>query len=272
MTIRKFNLVWIPSLMLLLMGLFFYVGSAEAGSEKWRSSWDVAGDFVGNNINVVLTVTVERKSGAFWNVYGVESYQLACTQEGSVLLANDMAEFDNTGIIQCEMPSIQEIVKEMTEGRFIPNAKCTCTPTIFADVILDPNTTSAPLTNPIVTRMHGAQTDLALAAPVPLYSTIPSASMIFTVGNEVAQSASFFANGVPNSLMATYFDMGLTKQSHFVANGAAPGSLMGPVPKPNLVTHNSATTLYIGYSPETNSSLQGTLESFLIDPACYGTG
>jgi hypothetical protein len=189
-----------------------------------------------------------------------------------VVLANDTAVFDGTGGIRCAMPSIQSLVRDMTDGRYAPAASCSCngTPIISADVQLNPNTTGADWENPLVYRLARAGNDMALAASVPAFSTLPSASIIFTVNDETAQSNAFIANGMPNTLLATYLDAGDWHQAAFEANGANPGTGVGPVG--NLSVTNEATTLYIGYSPATSASLNGTLIGINVDPGCYGTG
>lgn len=268
---HKTNKGLILLLVLLFAGLLASVGRAEAAVVDWRSTWNVTGDFVGNTPNVLLTVTVERNTGAGWVLYAQEARQLECSADGGVVLAADTAVFDGTGHIRCAMPSVRSLVRQATNGRYTPDPFCDCkgNPLITADVALDPNITGSVWENPLVQRTSAIGTDMALAAEVPAFSTLPQASLLFTVGVVTAQSNPFLATAVPNALLATYIDLG-GKQAAFEANGADPGT--GAAPVPGLLVSNEATTLYIGYSPLTGASLHGTLTSFSVDPGCYGTG
>ncbi|MCB8968267.1 MAG: hypothetical protein H6660_15400 [Ardenticatenaceae bacterium] len=197
---------------------------------------------------------------------------LACVTAGGVSFTNDTAVFDGTGSIQCAMPSLQEIVYDMTNGRYTPQTSCNCkgNPTILADVQLTPNTTGSDWENPLVHRALGTSTDMALAATVPAYSTIPQAFMQLNVVGNLAQSNPFIANHMPNSLAASYVKVIAGMQPAFLANGADPGT--GTPPASGLAVSNAATTLTIGYSPISGQSLHGVLHSLNVDPGCYGTG
>lgn len=272
MTNRKLNISLFLTAVFVLTGLFSSVKQTQAATVEWRSTWDVAADFVGNKPNARLTVTVERNAGAGWALYAQEVHNLACDREGGVLLVADTAVFDGTGHIRCAMPSVRQLVRQMTYGRYTPAASCDCkgNPLITAAVALDPSTSSSDWENPLVQRVSGAGTDMALAATVPAFSTLPQASMLFTVAAVAAQSNPFVANALPNALSATYLDMAGLKQAAFEANGVNPGTGAGPVP--GLSVSNEATTLFIGYSPGTGESLHGTLTGIGLDPGCYGTG
>jgi hypothetical protein len=246
--------------------------SAQAAS-NWRSSWQVSADFIGNQANVTLLVTVERQNSlGLWTLHGVNSIPLSCETAPGVLFVNDTAVFDGTGAMKCDMPSVQEIVRQMTNGRYTPDESCDCKgdPVILADVQLDPNMTGSVWQNPLVHRAAGTDIDMALAAAVPAFSTTPLASMQFTVDNILAQSNPFVANGAPNKLSARYANLGAFLHPVFEANGADPGTAAPPVPA--LSVSYEATTLYIGYSPATGESLHGTLHSLDVDPGCYGSG
>ena len=275
MTYRKLYMGWLLSAILIFMGLMSSVGQANAAIvivNDWRSTWAVQADFVGNTPNVVLTVTVERDTGSGWFLYGEEMQRLECGVDGGVVLVDDTAVFDGTGHIRCAMPSIQRMVYKMTGGQYTPEASCQCkgNPMIGAKVQLDPNTTGSDWQNPLVAREAVAGTDMALSAVVPAFSTLPQAALNFVVAAEIAQSNAFIANGVPNTFLATYIDVGGLHQAEFVANAVNPGT--GAPPVGNLSVSNRATTLYIGYSPATGETLHGTLSSLDLDPGCYGTG
>jgi hypothetical protein len=246
--------------------------SAQAAS-NWRSAWQVSANFIGNQPNVTLVVTVERQNSlGLWTLYGVNSVPLTCETTPGVMFAGDTAVFDGTGAIKCDMPSVQEIVHQMTNGRYTPDESCDCKgdPVILADVQLDPNVTGSVWKNPLVHRAAGTDVDMALAAAVPAFSTIPLASMEFTVDNIFAPSNPFMASAAPNVLAARYINLGAVLQPAFAANGADPGTAAPPVPA--LSVSYEATTLYIGYSPVTGESLHGTLHSLDVDPGCYGSG
>jgi hypothetical protein len=257
-----------------LMVLFFLTATMSAqASANWRSAWQVSANFIGNQPNVTLTVTVERQNSlGVWTLYGVNSIPLNCETAPGVVFANDTAEFDGSGSIKCDMPSVQEIVRQMTNGRYTPDENCDCKgdPVILADAQLDPNTTGSAWENPLVHRAAGTDVDMALAAAVPAFSTIPLASMQFIVDNILAPSNPFIANAAPNALAAHYVNVGAALQPAFEANGADPGTAAPPVPA--LSVSYEATTLYIGYSPVTGESLHGTLHSLDVDPGCYGSG
>ncbi|MCL4264539.1 MAG: hypothetical protein KJ069_15050 [Anaerolineae bacterium] len=256
----------------LFAGLVLSASPAAAATE-WRSTWVVDVDFVGNTPNALLTVTVERDTGGGWVLFAEEARQLTCVRDGGVLLVNDTAVFDGTGNIRCDMPSVRGIVRQMTDGRHTPTPNCDCkgNPIMTADVSLNPNITGSDRQNPLASRVTplGAM-DMALAAPVPAFSTTPLSSLLFTVGKETAQSNPFIASALPNVLQATYFAVGDWHQADFMANGVNPGTGAGPVA--DLAVSNDATILYIGYSPLTGESLHGTLEDLSLDPGCYGTG
>jgi hypothetical protein len=257
-----------------LMVLFsLAVTMSVQATPNWRSFWQVSADFIGNQPNVTLLVTVERQNSlGLWTVHGVNSIPLDCETVPGVLFADDTAVFDGTGAIKCDMPSVQAIVRQMTNGRYTPDESCDCKgdPVILADAQLDPNTTGSVWQNPLVHRAVGTDTDMALAAAVPAFSTIPLASMQFTVDNILAQSNPFVANAAPNALAARYVNLGAILQPVFEANGTDPGTAAPPVPA--LSVSYEATTLYIGYSPVSGESLHGRLHRLDIDPGCYGSG
>lgn len=275
MNYRKLYMGWVLTAILIFMGLVSSVEQAKAAIvivNDWRSTWAVQADFAGNTPNVVLTVTVERDTGSGWFLYGEEMQRLECGVDGGVVLVSDTAVFDGTGQIRCVMPSIQGMVYKMTGGQYTPEASCQCkgNPMIAAKVQLDPNIAGSDWQNPLVAREVATGIDMALSAIVPAFSTLPQAALNFGVAAEIAQSNAFIANGVPNTFLATYIDVGGLHQAEFIANAVNPGT--GALPIGNLSVSNRATTLYIGYSPATGDSLHGTLSSLDLDPGCYGTG
>lgn len=257
---------------ILILTAFVQSGQVQAATTNWRNHWDVQVNFIGDEPNALLTVTVEQDTGTGWKFYAENISRLHCTTAPGVTLTSNTAVFSGTGAIQCQMPSVRELVQQMTSGRYTPNETCNCkgNPTINTKVVLDPNITGTVWDNPLVYRMDGTKTDMALDVPVPAYSTIPMANMTFAVNEYVASSNSFLANARPNTLMATYANLGAALQPVFIANGANPGT--GALPVAKLSVTYMETDLFIGYSPVTGASLHGTLESLQIDPGCYGTG
>ncbi len=263
-------------MLFLILPFFLFLLAAASQAQAapvWRSTWEVSANFVSDKPNATLLVTVERQNNfGAWVLYDTEEVQLHCVTAPGVFFANDTAVFEGSGAIQCAMPSVRAMVRQMTKGRFTPDASCDCkgSPIILADVELDPNTTGSAWENPLVYRTTSKGIDMALSANIPAYSTIRFASMQFTVDGNMAQSNPFIANGTPNALSATYFNVGAALQPAFWANGADPGTSTPEVG--SLAVSYEATTLTIGHSPVSGESLHGTLHSLDVDPGCYGTG
>lgn len=252
----------------LLLGLTMYVQSAAADEDpQWESNWYITVDFVGNTPNAELVVQVWEYIDGIPQPLPPAVEQLDCSAAPSVNLVNDTAVFSGKGAIRCAMPSIQKIVWELTDGEFELDDACDCKTgaTATATVQYVPNTTLSTFDNPLFSLVG-----LDWSTPMQANSFRPGLQMI--VDSATAESKDFAATYSPMSLTTDFMPLGNDKfMPFFTAVGIPLTSVPALIQQP-LAISNNQTVLYIGYSPHTKESLNGTLIDLFLDPGCFGNG
>lgn len=238
--------------------------SASSNSAVW-ASWVFEMGFTGNQIHGDLTITVEYEDRKREPI--IETFPLECTPVGTLQIANERATFSGDDYIRCAMPDLVQIVAQMTRNEVLISPFCFCkeNPWIEADLTLDTTPVHPEPINPVFYRP-----DLRFATPLVAKDR---ATMLFQVANRAASSAPFFLGSSTSERLWAEYNQ--TATDIFAPNFIANGSHLAATPaviSSQLALSNSAAYLYIGYSPLTNSYLEGTLIRLTVDPACRGFG
>ncbi len=255
--------------------LAFYSTTFAAPTFKYESNWSVSVDFVGDQPNATLLVEVWKYDGntnALLNTFS-ETRPLNCTLGKGVHIIGAEAHFTGGGGIECAMPSIKEMVKNMTSGEYTPPEECTCKSgaVVSSDVEITPNLSKHDRENPIA-----IMDDIQFSSPVLAYSSARS-KLNMTVDTVTAVST-YYVPQTPNNLVnGTFTQINppaanvYTYVNAFNANGlfltAAPDVVNAP-----LFISNNQPTLHIGFNPLTNQGLYGVMAQLFVDPGCAGNG
>jgi hypothetical protein len=243
----------------------FPAGPAAAAGE-WRANWLLDVDFVNNQPNVTLTVQVWDPADAF------ESHNeaLTCAVSGGAYIKNARAHFPGLGRIVCDIPSLKQIVLDMTDGKFELEDECYCKADAFvlADLAPKANLTAADLPNPVFYLR-----DIQFSTPIPANGGLHFVSLLLAVDGWPAASSFFPGLLAGNDVLAAFSpDLGEGGyEPYFSANGSLLASMPAQIDA-DLAVSNVQRALYIGYAPGLSVSFQGTITSLHIDPGCFGTG
>ncbi len=272
MRIGKYLLV---ATLFLFLSIFLFFSTSQkalANQPQYEANWDIKVDFIGDQPNAILTVRVKESSDGMVMNYSTE-HELNCHVPASVEIDNNEAVFNGKGGILCKIPSLKQIVYEMTDGQFILPDECDCKSGAFAvaDLTLDPNITGELESNPVFTMK-----DLWMDAQL-----LPDSSfrgqMEFTVDNHSALSDGFHVQPTSNFLYANFLQTNgpdsedLSFLPLFDANGtdleATPNQI-----EEDLALSFKQHRIYLGYSPLTHQGLNGRIKTLHIDPGCFGSG
>jgi len=246
---------------------------ASATQVEYEANWFVHVDFVGNQVNADLTVAVWEFTDGEETAYLETTRDLNCQVRSGVELDNNTATFSGGKGIVCLVPNRRQIIYNMTGGGFVPPNQCALRKGAFAEskLLLDPNNTGQVRMNPIFT-----MPDLSLDAITPSSPNL-LALMHFNVDSQTADSAQFLANPGQNTLQAFFNQVNdpdggdLAYQPLFFANGTLLPSFPANIDE-DLSLSLQQSRLDIGFSPETQAGLFGTMTSLDIDPGCFPTG
>lgn len=238
-------------------------GQSTAANTTGLMRWLIDLNFAGDQINAVLTLTIEFDDPTQDTI--VEVTNLECVAQGSLELSNEQAIFSGDDYIVCDMPDLVNKVSELTKGALLIASDCTCEeedPWIAGQLMLDSDNQQAEALNPI---FH--HPDIQLYAPI----SSKQAALVFNVDNKSAQSANFdFSSDMDLPIWAEYTEVAANNyEPEFIVDGtdltATPTAVSGP-----LNFSNEATSIYIGYT--SGSYLEGVLTWLQVDPACRGYG
>ncbi len=119
----------IPLLIVVIIGLLAVVNTAFAAPKyTFESNWSVTVDFIGNQPNAELLVEVwqyDANTLVLLNTFG-ETQTLNCVVPKGVQIFSNRAYFDGSAGIQCHLPSIQNIVYNLTNGEYKLPDECAC--------------------------------------------------------------------------------------------------------------------------------------------------
>lgn len=272
--------VWPRVLLLLcvLTGAYLLVSvqTAVAKNDQW-ARWEVDITFPKNSVAADLTIHIGHTDKWGNEVIDLsETFPLECKQKGYVEIRNDVAMFDGKSYLMCNMPSIATKVYEMSKGALTIPATCACKqPWVSSAFTLNDTPISTNGRNPIFYRavpnylddiVFGADLDVA---SVPLYA---QTSVAFA--QRSSRSAPFKVQSSGHDMLAL-FNRVSTNPVQF-----APAFTVDSIPypaSPALITGklelaSAASTVYIGYSPQTGDFFEGTMKHILVDPHCIGKG
>ena len=246
---------------------------AIAAEIAYEANWAIHVDFEGNRTNAELTVEVWQFTDGVETYHRGTTRRLRCRVPNSVKISGEEATFSGDGGIRCRVPSLHQIIFDMTDGAFIAPEECDCKVGAFveSEIVLDPNNTSQKRVNPVFT-----MTDLALEAEMPPVLN-PIALMRFYVDTENAFSGHFLVNPGLNLLQAEFDQVNdpnggdLVYQPLFFANGGQLSAFPSEIEE-DLALSLKQSQIYIGFSPQTGEALYGRIKTLDVDPGCFGTG
>jgi hypothetical protein len=263
-------------LLVVLFSLLAVVSTAFAAPKHtFESNWAITVDFAGNTPNAELLVEVWKYDAT--TLVLLDSYAathtLNCTVPAGVKIFNETARFDGSAGIECALPSIQDIVYDLTNGEYKLPAACTCKTgaVVWSDIQLRSNVSGSDWGNPIAT-----MADIQFASPIPA-STLLRTRLEMTVDGVTAVSTPFNA---PNfsSLFEGSFDeinpYGVPFY-YYIIDLIANGNNLDTAPAAyddSLLISNIQPTLTIGYDPATLEGFHGSMSELFVDPGCFGNG
>ncbi len=264
----------IISIILLFTFFIFYSITFANDAYVFESNWSVTVDFVDNTPNAILFVEVwkyDQDTAVLLETY-TETRALTCSVPKNVTLKDNKAYFDGSAGIRCALPSLQDIVYQLTDGDYKLPDECTCKTgaIVRSDVTLSPNNSATDWDNPLAT-----MEDIQFSSPIKAGNVLRS-SLEMIVASETAVSKPFAIQ--KNNLLQGSFDEinpynapAFTYLVEFIANADLLGATPNIINTPLLIS-NIQPTLYIGYNPATNQGLHGVMSDLFVDPGCFGNG
>jgi hypothetical protein len=266
----------IPFIIVIILGFFAVVSSAFAAPVvTFESNWAVTVDFAGNTPNAELLVEVwkyDANTLVLLDTYS-ETHTLNCNVPAGVKIFGDKAYFDGSAGIECALPSIQEIVYDLTKGEYKLPDECTCKTgaVVWADAQLRPNMSGKDWDNPIAT-----MADIHFSSPIAANLHLRS-NLEMTVDAVTAVSTPYNAPKT-NSLLEGSFDeinpYGVPFY-FYIIDLIADGNNLDTAPADHnapLLISNVQPTLTIGYDSAAMEGFHGSMSELFVDPGCFGNG
>ncbi len=260
----------------IILGFFAIVSTTFAApAYTFESNWSVTVNFAGNTPHAKLLVEVwkyDANTLALLNTYS-EAHTLNCTVPAGVQIFDEEAHFDGSAGIECALPSIQEIVYDLTKGDYKLPDECTCKTgaVVWSDAKLRPNMSGTDWDNPIAT-----MADIQFSSPITSNLLLRS-NLEMTVDGITAVSTPFAAPKT-NSLLEGSFDeinpYGVPFY-FYIIDLIADGNNLNTSPADHnapLLISNVQPTLTIGYDPATMEGFHGSMSELFVDPGCFGNG
>lgn len=258
--------VW-GALGLLGLALFSLMAArpaAASGSSYHFAQWLVTLSFPNNQPLVELTTEIWYKP-ANGPAYLVTSHTepLNCTVSGNLQISQGIAEFSGQESIVCQQPDMAKKINQVSGGLLnVPQVVPVRNAWVEGQMAISNN---APLNTPLPTHYHpGIQHSLTRLGP-------GAVSQLFRVAGSPSNSS---ANNqaAPFDLRAEFIRQNNgSYQTLFTTNGAAKKGNPATIPA-GLMLDLSATTIYFGYSPQSNSYFQGFIKTLTVDPGAFGVG
>lgn len=255
-------------LMVLIAGSCFLwtAQPASAAITRW-AKWKVDFAFPNNQMDAVLTVQVGHTTSSGTKVVDQEkTFTVSCQTVGNVVVQNNVATFGGSGYFQCDLPSIKQKVSLMTNGTLLIANSCDAKrPYITSNLTIEGNPVNSGGDNPLFYRDD-------INFNLPLNIGTQEAQLLSEFALAEAESSSFPISSAGNNVTVLYDKTGAIQYTpNFLADSlilsSTPPTLNGPIPLSTL-----ASTVYVGYSPDSGKYFEGKLETLLVDPYCVGTG
>lgn len=265
---KRFNNLRVVVGILVLTAVFLLLAAqpAAATGQQW-AKWKIQVNFQGNVINPKLVVEIGHTTPSGNRVIDdVEHFTITCTVVGNPTVQNNQATFNGNSYYQCEVPSIQQKVSEMTSGMFIIASECEAKrPYITSIVSLDDTPVQLAANNPLFYR-----DDITFSLPLDITTGQAQISTVFD--NATAESSNFFPGITNHTIMAIYNKgSGMQYTPAFTVDTFSYSSTPATINQ-MIGLSTLESTIYFGYSPTTNEYFEGVLTSLIVDPYCIGTG
>ncbi len=265
---RKFNNLQVVIGILVLTAVFLLVAAqpAAATGQQW-AKWKIQVNFQGNVINPKLVVEIGHTTLSGNRVTDeVEAFGITCSVVGNPTVQNNRATFNGSSYYQCDVPSIQQKVLDMTSGAFVISDQCEAKRPYLTGVLsLDNTPVQLAADNPLFYR-----DDITFSLPLDI--TTGQAQLATLFDDAAAESSSFFPGSSNHTVTAVYNKGGGFQYTPvFVVDTFTYSST--PVTINQMIGLSTLeSTVYFGYSPATGTYFEGTLTSLVVDPYCVGTG
>lgn len=245
-------------------GLLATQPAAASGSSFHFAKWLVTLSFPNNQPLVELTTEIWYKpaSGPAYLVTS-QTDPLTCTVSGNLQISQGIAEFSGQESIACQQPDMAQKIYQVSGGLLtVPQLVPVRSPWVEGQVAIASN---AALNAPLPTFYHpDIQYGLVQVGP-------GSISQLLRVDGALS-SSNATAQAVPFELRAEF-----KRQSNgsyktlFTNNGVVAVGNPATIPA-GLMLDLGATTIYFGYSPQSNSFFQGFIKTLTVDPGAFGVG
>lgn len=263
----KRNLYRWPVLFVVVMfvGIFLFLTArpaAAVGSPwvKWRIDFTYPG-----KLDALLVVErgYTNQSGDHIVVDVVQEL-LTCQSVGNPVFQNGKAVLDGSSYFQCAMPSIKGIAAQewqMTIADSCPSKR----PYIIGRLAIEGNPTDSTPQNPVFYR-----DDIQFDAPLDV--SMQEAKLNMTFGQASAESDDFAIAPAGHQFAAYFTRSSATAFTpHFVVDGNSLAPTPASVSQLMFLT-TLESTIYLGHSPLSGDSFEGTMGPIRVDPVCTGTG
>ena len=251
---------------ILAMMLAFYLmsaGSAHASGGFYYGKWLVDLSFPNNKPLAQLTTQIWYKpanSAAVLVTSQVD--ELECATVGNLQIDNEMASFTGQEYIACEQPDMVQKFEEVSQGALSLSAY---------DVV-----SRSPYVAGQLAIAPGAPTNVTLPAfyhPSIQYglAQVGGGNAEQTLRVDGADSTSIaFTQTAPYALRAEFKSQPSGNyRAEFTANGSTTLGTPAGIGS-GLQVNLEETTIYFGYSPDSNSYFQGTMKTLTADPGAFG--
>lgn len=252
----------------LFIGLFLLVvvQTTAAASGRW-ARWKIDTTFPTNTINTQLVIQVGHTNQAGQPIVDQQqSFAVTCTPVGNPIVQNGKATFNGSSYYSCAVPSIKEKVAVMTNGTMILPDSCQAKrPLLTGNLSVDGSPIDPTSKNSLFFRDD-------IQINIPLDVGLQQAQLQTAFAQGEALSASFPITAAGHVVTAVYDKTGPNSYAPLftvdsLSLASTPLLLSGP-----FMLSNLASTVTIGYSPDTGDYFEGTLTSLMVDPVCVGQG
>jgi hypothetical protein len=238
--------------------------AAASGSGYHFAQWLVTLSFPNNQPLVELTTEIWYKpANGPASLVTAHTEPLNCTVSGNLQINQGIAEFSGQESIACEQPDMAQKINQVSSGLLnVPQVVPVRNAWVEGQVAVANN---APLNIPLPTHYHpGIQHGLTRAGA-------GAVSQLLRVDGALANSSAS-AQAAPFGLRAEFLRQSNgSYKTLFTNNGAAAAGNPPTIPA-GLMLDLSATTIYFGYSPQSNSYFQGFIKRLTVDPGAFGVG
>lgn len=238
--------------------------AAASGNSFYFAQWLVTLSFPNNQPLVELTTEIWYKpANGPASLVTSHTEPLNCTVSGNLQISQGIAEFSGQESIACQQPDMVQKINQVSGGLLnVPQIAPVRSAWVEGQVAIANN---APLNAPLPTFYHpDIQHGLARVGA-------GSISQLLRVDGALS-SSSGSAQAFPFALRAEFLRQNNgSYKTLFTNNGAVAAGNPATIPA-GLMLDLSATTIYFGYSPQSNSYFQGFIKTLTMDPGAFGVG